>query len=331
MGGLVGIIAGAISSAGWPWTGFKRGKPGMAIGIDPTVDYPFKCLFGNPQHPEIAVHFLNAVLGPFPRIEGVEFLDPASVRKTEDDKLSIFDVRARDNFGRWLNVEMQSTKHAGLPQRLAFYATSMYYGQFRPGESYSRLSPAISICVLGSVLFPSVSDLHVDFRLRNCRHDLVLTDDIQVHFVELLKYNLLEPLPKTCTPLEKWAHFLRRAENLTLQQIGDLFCEPVFLEAAGVLQMIAQTPAERALYEARLKFETDQAWKIQEALKEGRTEGRAEGMVAGLERGEYWGRIRSLQALLGLPESSQAELEAMDIARMQSRLAQLQAQLRDRR
>lgn len=36
----------------------------MAIGIDPTVDYAFKVMLGNPRHPGITLHFLNAILGP---------------------------------------------------------------------------------------------------------------------------------------------------------------------------------------------------------------------------------------------------------------------------
>ncbi|MBS0262965.1 MAG: hypothetical protein JSS02_13555 [Planctomycetes bacterium] len=114
-----------------------------------------------------------------------------------------------------------------------------------------------------------------------------------------------------------------------------------------MLQMIAQTPAERAMYEARLKFETDQAWKIQEALKEGRQEGKqegwqeglnegrqeglAQGMAAGVERGKYLGQIPFLQNLLGLAESPSTALETLEIPQLQQLLADLQAQLRDRR
>ncbi|MBS0262284.1 MAG: Rpn family recombination-promoting nuclease/putative transposase [Planctomycetes bacterium] len=315
----------------------------MVIGIDPTVDYPFKCLFGNPKHPEISIHFLNAILSPEPRISDVTFLETESRRKTDDDKLLIFDVRALDDQGRSLNIEMQSTKHVGLPQRLALYASSMYHGQFRSGEPYSSLCPAISICVLGAVLFPGVPDFHLDFRLRNCRNNLVLTDDLQVHIVELPKYNWVRSPPLEATPLEKWVYFLRNAKDVTPEEILAQLIDPIFVEAAGVLEMIAQTPAERAMYEARLKFESDQAWKIQEALKKGRQEGRQEGLAAGiaqgisqgisqgLERGNYLGQIRLLQSLLGRPESPPNELAAMEIDQLQKLLTELQAQLRDRR
>ncbi len=298
----------------------------MSIGIDPTVDFAFKRLLGNPEHTAITVHFLNAVLDGTPRIERVEILDPIFNPETEDDKLMILDVKAQDDQGRWLNIEMQTTNQTGLPQRLALYAASLYVEQMHAGDSYAGLRPAISICVLDAVLFPSVPDLHLDFRLLNRRHGLVLTDDIQVHFLELPKYNP-EAHPVTdASPLEKWAYFFRYASQLTPDEIGGRLADAEFSEAAGVLKMIAQSPGERALYEARLKFERDQAWRIKAA----KDEGMEEGIAKGVERGEYSGQIRLLQRQLGLPESQSSELAALEVVQLQSLVAQLQEQIGNR-
>ena len=133
------------------------------------------------------------------------------------------------------------------------------------------------------------------------------------------------------------AHHIEAAGNS--QRNREFLFDQVFIEAAEVLQMIAQSPSERALYEARLKLETDQVWKLQEAKDEGRKEGRdegrevgrAEGLAVGIQRGEYRGQIRLLQNILGQPESSEGELEAMDIGQLQNELARLRALLRDRR
>ena len=69
----------------------------MAIGIDPTVDYAFKLLLGNPEHPAIAIHFLNAVLGSEIQITDVQFLDPILGKEHDLDKLSILDIVASDS------------------------------------------------------------------------------------------------------------------------------------------------------------------------------------------------------------------------------------------
>ncbi len=125
-----------------------------------------------------------------------------------------------------------------------------------------------------------------------------------------------------------------------------MLADPVFFEAAGVLEMIAQSPQEREMYEARLKFERDQIWRIKAAKDEGRAEGIAQGIEEGIERGmergieqgiergiergEYSGQVRLLQRLLGISESPLSELANLDLAQLSSLSIDLQAQLRDR-
>jgi predicted transposase/invertase (TIGR01784 family) len=153
----------------------------MILGIKPTVDYAFKRLLGSPEYTAITVHFINAVLEGSPRITEVELLNPILGQEQDSDKLSVLDVRARDDQGRWLNIEMQTTLPAGLPQRLTYYVTSLYAMQMQKGDTYVSLRPAISICLLDRLLYREVFDPHLDFRLRDSRHGLVLTDHLQVH------------------------------------------------------------------------------------------------------------------------------------------------------
>ena len=125
----------------------------MAIGIEPTVDYAFKRLFGSPDHTSITIHFLNAVLTDAAPIQEVELLNPMIPTQSTDDKLPIPDVRARDNHGRWLNIEMQTSLPAMLAERLTLYNALNYTRQLRAGDRYLDLCPAISICVLNRILF----------------------------------------------------------------------------------------------------------------------------------------------------------------------------------
>ena len=46
----------------------------MPLGIDPTVDYVFKRLFGDPQNSDLLIHLLNAVLQPKIPIREVKIL-----------------------------------------------------------------------------------------------------------------------------------------------------------------------------------------------------------------------------------------------------------------
>jgi hypothetical protein len=100
----------------------------MAIGISPTVDFAFKLLLGSPEHTSVTIHFLNAVLSDQPRITHVEILNPFLGKKTDEDKLSVLDVLARDEHGRMLNIEMQTTTAADLSQRLCVLCGDSAYG-----------------------------------------------------------------------------------------------------------------------------------------------------------------------------------------------------------
>jgi predicted transposase/invertase (TIGR01784 family) len=88
----------------------------MILGIDPKNDYAFKCVFGSERHTRILIHMLNAVLQPPPeqRVLSVEILNPISEPVVLDEKLSILDVKARDQSGRQFNVEMQMATHPGF-------------------------------------------------------------------------------------------------------------------------------------------------------------------------------------------------------------------------
>ena len=311
----------------------------MAIGIDPTVDFAFKRLLGSPEHSRITVHFLNAVLGVSPRIADVTILNPFLAKDFEEDKLSVLDVLATDELGRRMNVEMQTSLPTGMRQRLAFYASSLYVDQLTEGRDYERLQPAISICVLDAVMIPDVPDLHLDFRLRDCRFGETLTDDLQIHTIELPKYQ--RPVDNEVIPdsLEKWIYFLRFATISTAAELSARLVDDEFAEAVGVLEMISKTQEERMLYQARLKFQRDERARLTfaeqegrakgeaEGRAEGRTEGRTEGRVEGEARGEQIGRIRILQQLLGLQESSNEELAAMDLSALEAMAAELQGKL----
>jgi predicted transposase/invertase (TIGR01784 family) len=290
----------------------------MGIGIRPTVDYAFKRVLGSPGHTDITVHFINAVLEGTRRITEVELLNPILEKESAVDKLAILDVRARDDQGRWLNIEMQTTLPAGLRQRLTYYVASLYVSQLQEGDGYLALRPAVSICLLDRLLFGEVPDPHLDFQLRESRHGLILSDHLQVHLLELPKYNPVEENLQNASPLEKWLYFFRFAADLSVDEIAARLSDPVIREAAGVLEMISQTPRERELYEARLKMERDEAARLLGAREEGKRLGKLIGVV------------QTLQQLLGMEVSTSEYLEVRSEEDLSLLVETLQSRLRDR-
>ena len=74
----------------------------MILGITPTVDYAFKHLFGREATRPLLMSVVDSVLSPAPehRIRDLELLNPFNPKEALDDKLSILDIKARDQSGR---------------------------------------------------------------------------------------------------------------------------------------------------------------------------------------------------------------------------------------
>ena len=127
-------------------------------------------------------------------------------------------------------------------------------------------------------------------------------------------------------PRDQWMYFFRRAEGSTVEELLDRLPDPVFKRAVGVLEMISRTPDQRRHYDARLKWELDENTRIQTAFEEGEIKGREEGR----EEGELFGKIRMLQNLLSLPESTDQDLHPRSRTELETLATELQAQLRKR-
>src|SRR5437868_8434596 len=130
----------------------------MILGIDPTVDYAFKHLLGRESTRPILISVLDSVLNPAPglQIKDLELLNPFNPKEALDGKLSILDIKARDESGRQFNVEMQMLAFPSYEKRIVYYWSRLYQQQLHEGEDYLELKPTISISFLDHLLFPDV-------------------------------------------------------------------------------------------------------------------------------------------------------------------------------
>ena len=298
----------------------------MPLGIDPKVDFAFKLVFGSPDHTAITIHFLNAVLGLPRPITWVKILNPIQDQDRSEDKLVVLDVLAADAEGRRFNIEMQTSLPSDLKKRLTYYNCLNYLRQLSQGDAYLQLRPAISICVLDCKLFPEVAEFHLSFRLRCDQRDLVFSEDLVFHTLELPKYDAESHNTAALGALEKWVYFLKHAEHLDAEQLAERLVDDAYREAAGVLEMISKSPEDRQFYEARLKFLHDEQARLIAAREEGRAEGREEGR----EEGTLVGKIQLLQQLLGEEEASTSELLQRTSVELNRLFLELQERLRTR-
>jgi len=229
----------------------------MIPGIDPKVDIAFTKLFGTPAWRHLTVSLINAVLelASTPRVADLDLLNPYSQKIAPDDKLTILDVKARDEQGRAFDVEMQMELVPSLPRRLLFYWAQMYAQQLVEGDNYATLCPAISICFLNQVLFPGRDAIHTVFRLADPEGRLCLTRDLEIHVIEIPKFTLgIESLEK---PLDFWLYFFKNGKELDADALPAPLARSEIRQAMEVLKVFSQDQLERDLYENRLKGQRD--------------------------------------------------------------------------
>jgi predicted transposase/invertase (TIGR01784 family) len=320
-------------------------KQGMVPGIDPKVDYIFKRLFGSEPNLPLPIHLVNAVLQPPPaeRVATLEILNPFNDKEALDDKLSVVDIKARDQSGRQFNVEMQMLPHADFRQRILYYWARLHQQQLHESEKYEQLRPTISICFVNRVLFPKVPAYHLSFQLREPVHQVVFTEDLALHMLELPKFTP-PSAEELATPLDAWLYFLRHAERLDNEALPPALRIPEIERAMEVLTMITQSDLERERYEARLKIERDRksleryaqtpegaaeiaALSVKRAEQLAFIQGLGKGIQDGRVIGEQVGRIHSYQELLGLPLTPSEDLLALPIEELKRRAEAFKQQL----
>jgi predicted transposase/invertase (TIGR01784 family) len=99
----------------------------MISDVDPKVDYAFKHLFGRHSTRPILINVLDRVLNPPPGhdIQDIDLLNPFNPKEALDDKLSILDIKARDQSGRQFTVEMQMLAYRCYEKRILYDADQL--------------------------------------------------------------------------------------------------------------------------------------------------------------------------------------------------------------
>ena len=192
------------------------------------------------------------------------------------------------------------------------------------------------------MLFKNVAEPHLKFLLCDAERRQVLTELVQVHTVELPKYNFQRADLPAAEDLTQWAFFLSRAAGLEAEDLRQLLPDPEFAKATGVVEMIAKTPEERMRYEARLKAERDHHAQLVDAEERGIERGIAQGEARGIAQGEARGiaigveegrklaiseEIQRFQAALEEPITPREELASRDLTALEQLHNQLFARI----
>jgi predicted transposase/invertase (TIGR01784 family) len=238
----------------------------------------------------------------------------------------------------WFDSEDRSDAFAEniswLRREIVFYGCEVYAGQLKAGDDYSVLKPVYSICLLEGQLWDDFPKVNHAFRLEDRDSGRLLLDTLEIHTLELGWYNLQESELETASLLDRWLYWLLHAHQYDAKKLGSLFPQPEFQKATDSIDRIAKKTEDKAMYDTREKAIRDQQWILnaarREGLEAGRVEGREEGEIKGREEGELFGKIRMLQNLLSLPQSTDQELHPRSRTELETLATELQAQLRKR-
>ena len=112
----------------------------MKHRISPTVDCVFKSILGAVENKNLLIDFLNSVLTPQSPISTVEILNPYNEREFYADKLTIVDIKAKDEQGTTNQIEIQLSVFSYLPERMLYTWSDIYRSQLESGKDFNQIT-----------------------------------------------------------------------------------------------------------------------------------------------------------------------------------------------
>ena len=224
----------------------------MKHQIDPKVDCVFKALLGAEENRNLLIHFLNAVLGEeleAPIVSAV-IVNPYNEKEFLSDKLSVVDVKARDEQGRLYQIEVQLSNFEALRARIAYGWADLYSGQLRSGQEYRELRPTYAIWLLRNPLLHQETQAIHDFRLRD-RQGRLLLNCGGIWVLELSKMTL----DRVVTEQQRWLKFFREGEQLNdAAPLPEWMNTDEMRQAMNTLRQFSEKERNYHLYQARQNY-----------------------------------------------------------------------------
>lgn len=253
------------------------------------IDFAFKQLFGTNGSEDILIAFLNAMLQESLEspIASLQLEDPHLHREHANDKLSILDISATLGTGTKVNVEIQLNNNHDMMKRSLYYWGKLYTSQLQKGMPYSALRKTITINLLNFIMFLDHKEFHTKGTLWNTQQQKLLSDDIEIHIIEIPKLTEQwheEKVNPWKDPFARWLLLLSANEDEHLTKLLEDIAmnqDPILQKAINKWERMSQDSSFRQAYDAREKVLMDEAAKFAHA----ETEGMKRGMEKGLEKG----------------------------------------------
>ncbi len=286
----------------------------MKHAIDPKIDCVFKALLGAEENSNLLIHFLNAMLGQELEspIVSVDILNPYNDKEMRDGKLSIVDIKARDEALNLYQIEIQLLNYDNIPSRIVYTWSDIYSKQLREGADYIALKPTYSIWLLGENISDSDKEyLHI-YKFRD-EKGMFLLNHGGIWLIELPKFETKE----VKTERERWIKLFKEGEHLDDDSLPEWMTTPEMKQAMATLSRFSEKEQEYDLYQGRQNFLRQQKTMERELSRErdGRLQAlkdvQRERRMKEAAMREKEAAMREREAALQREEAARAEIEKL--------------------
>jgi predicted transposase/invertase (TIGR01784 family) len=241
----------------------KINKPVDDFIMLPKNDYAFKLIFGDEKNKEILVSLLSAILKiQMQKLKGITIINSELFKEYKEDKKGILDIRARTDEGKQIDIEIQLLQTECMTERTLFYWSKLYIDQIKSGDKYSALKKCIVINIFDFNVLPD-NKLHSCFHLREDDSGQLLTDLMEIHYLELIKLQDED----SDDLLVLWMKFLKVKTKGELKMLAEKNKD--IAKAAKILEVISKDEKKRMEYEAREAALRDELSRLDSAEKKG--------------------------------------------------------------
>ena len=243
-------------------------------------DYLFKRLLGAEENKDILQDLLEVILDiPHKDIEEIELLDKELKKDQLEDKTGILDVKVRLKNKTIINIEIQALWDDSFINRTLFYWAKIYIEEFKQGEDYSSLNKCITINIVGKG-FKLNNKIHSRYCLKDIETDEILTDILEIHFLNLEKARELKNIDD---PLVRWLLFID--SNSKEERAMLAANSPVLKILNEKIDILTLSPTEKKLYESRMKLKSDIVSISNSQFNKGLEKGIEKGIKEGIKEG----------------------------------------------
>ncbi|MBW9158410.1 MULTISPECIES: Rpn family recombination-promoting nuclease/putative transposase [Clostridium] len=238
--------------------------------LNPKIDLVFKKLFGSEENKDILIAFINSVLSEDQQIVNVKFKNPYNIANYLKGKMSILDIKAVDENGKWYDIEMQIAEQGSYDKRAFYYWAKVFSDQIESGEEYAELKKTIGIHILDFNLgqLEGEEDYHNTVKpyIENSKKQF--SDLFELHFIELNKFK--KDYKEIKTAIDRWTAFLNRAYQIDKDNIPqELAVDDAVKKAVEQLDIMYMSKEEKEVYESEKKVRMNRIEEIRTAEEKG--------------------------------------------------------------